>query len=150
MSADHKSVADVARRMAEAEVPYVGFLNETLARLPRVNLGDPIRCPQCASEHVLEDPSVAATGQVMLFYHCRGQLYVGAVEGRNIIGVKPDVASGEGGRMESKPMCWSCWHALEDPRVPTRLRNPSAQTCWRCGTETESGIYYLVEKPSGR
>jgi hypothetical protein len=140
-------MADVSRALDEGgDVPYVGFTNDTLAKLPEVKPGDAIECPHCGERHPLENPAPDTAEPLIMFYHCQGKPYVGAVQNRNVIGVQPDVSSGESGRMESKPMCWACWHAKEGTRVPTRLKDPECEPCWRCGELTNSGIFYLVEK----
>lgn len=144
---DEAGMGDVASAFEQGGVPYVGFTNDTLSKLPLVRPGDEITCPRCGARHVLKNPTPKTEVPVAMFYQCGDQHYMGAVQNRNVIGVQPDVSSGESGRMESKPMCWSCWHAMEGTRVPTRLKDAKREPCWRCGEFTDSGIFYLVEKP---
>ncbi len=70
--------------------PYIGFGNDTLARLPRVKAGDSIACPNCGARHVLEAADDGS--ELMLFYRCGTSSYLGAVQGRLVIGVRPDVS----------------------------------------------------------
>jgi hypothetical protein len=150
---DKPRMAEVSRGLdGLKDIPYVGFTNETLAILPAVVAGEPFLCPRCGETHHYRASD--GGGGPALFYRCQGTTYLGAVqyktaigyEYRSIIGVQPDVSSGDNARMESKPMCQDCWEEIEGDREPRRLRNPGPAPCWRCGNETQSGIFYLVEK----
>ena len=71
-------------------VPYVGYSNETLARLPPLKAGDLVTCPRCAEGHPVYDSAPAG----LLWIKCgRSQLLAG-VHGRRTLGTKVDV-SGE-------------------------------------------------------
>jgi hypothetical protein len=65
--------------------PYVGFSNETLQGLPPLNGGDLIDCPRCRGQHAVEEQPP------LLVYACSGTGYIAGVDGRNVMGVKPDV-----------------------------------------------------------
>ncbi len=71
------------------ETPYIGFSNETLNQLPDVAAGDMVDCPHCGAQHALE-------GEKLLFYTCEegalAPMYLGAVNGKLVIGVKPDAS----------------------------------------------------------
>jgi hypothetical protein len=80
-------------------VPYIGFGNETLEKLPCVKAGDEIPCSQCGRTHILQ-AGTGADGQPsegLLFYKCGDTSYLGAVKGRVVTWRKPDV-SGVGRR----------------------------------------------------
>ena len=80
------------------KIPWIAFGNETLRKLPKVEAGDKIRCPHCGGEHELI-PARDEQGRPMnklLYYRCGGKIYVGAISGRCIAGVKPDFS----GRLE--------------------------------------------------
>ena len=69
--------------------PYIGFGNDTLAKLPKVKAGDSIRC-KCGHVHTLED----SKPPMLLFYQCDGKTFLAGINGRLTDGVKADV-SGE-------------------------------------------------------
>ena len=71
-------------------VPYVGFSNDSLAKMERAKAGDEIICQKCARTHVLED----STPPMLLFYKCGDAIYLGGIDGRLTVGKKADVASG--------------------------------------------------------
>lgn len=77
--------------------PYIGFGNDTLERQPEVRIGSRIRCPKCKRFHKLMPFHKSWNGvepAPLAFYLCKKQPYLGAVNGRLIAGLKPDV-SGE-------------------------------------------------------
>ena len=90
------------------KTPFIGFSNNTLKELSRVNIGDPIVCPNCGNIHTLKDPERTTkydytTGKyvefsketpILMFYKCEDSLYLGAVDGKLVVGVGADV-SGE-------------------------------------------------------
>jgi len=76
---------------------YIGFSNETLGKRPRVKKGDTFRCPRCGEEHVLVAGTDSRTGEevdIVLFYRCGDDWYLGALNGHLVVDVPPDV-SGE-------------------------------------------------------
>ena len=74
--------------------PYVGYGNDTLAKLPKVADGEPIICPKCQSVHKLEaaKDKDGNKSDVLLFYRCGEGDYLGAVAGRLVAGIKADVS----------------------------------------------------------
>lgn len=71
-------------------VPFVAFSNDTLDRQPRVHKGDIVECPHCGGEHILcacDDGS-----EILLFYNCGGDAYLGAIGGRLTIGTPADMS----------------------------------------------------------
>jgi len=78
------------------KTPYIGFGNDTLARLPVAHKGQEIDCPNCHGKHELQAGKTkdGEESALMLFYECGNSLYVGAVAGRLIVGQKAD-AKGE-------------------------------------------------------
>jgi len=79
-----------------SEVPYVGFANETLERLKDVRKGDVIICPRCGKQHVLKAGrnEKGEESDLILFYKCGEQIYLGAINGKLVAGVKPDAKGG--------------------------------------------------------
>ena len=72
-----------------ADIPFVGFSNETLNRQPKVRKGDVVECPHCGGEHVL----YGCTGSLtLLFYDCAGNAYLAAINGRLTIGTPADMS----------------------------------------------------------
>jgi len=74
------------------KTPYIGFSNETLDKMPTVKAGDIIECQKCGGDHVLMAADDGS--ELLLFYRCSGGLYLGAVAGKMMMHIKPDV-SGE-------------------------------------------------------
>lgn len=72
--------------------PYIGFGNEELSQLPKVKKGDWIQCNKCALKHELEAADDGS--ELALFYKCADKAYLGAVNGRSVVGFKPTI-SGE-------------------------------------------------------
>lgn len=75
--------------------PYIGYGNDELAKLPEVKAGDVIVCPRCDKGHTLEAGKDAKTGEattLLLFYRCRGDTYLAAVDQRLVTGTKPTVS----------------------------------------------------------
>lgn len=68
--------------------PYIGYGNDTLQRLPIAKTGDLLVCPSCGKQHALEGEP---TG-LILHFRCGEVTMLGAVNGRLVVGVKPDVA----------------------------------------------------------
>lgn len=68
---------------------YIGFGNDTLQKLPKVEVGHVIKCEWCGEEHALcgDDSGLSK----LMFYRCGERSYLGAVDGRLVIGQKPDV-----------------------------------------------------------
>lgn len=74
----------------EDDVPYIGYSNDTLEKCPPAKDGDSLHCRHCGLRHIL----VAAPGgpPVVLFYSCRGQSYLGGINGKLVAFVEPDVS----------------------------------------------------------
>lgn len=75
-------------------IPYVGYGNETLAKMPAVKDGEPIICPRCQGTHNLEaakDKDGNKT-DVLMFYRCGEGDFLGAVAGKLVAGLKADVS----------------------------------------------------------
>lgn len=73
--------------------PFIGFGNDTLAKLPQAKSGDEIRCRKCGGLHTLEmgTDKRGNPSDVILFYKCGEEIYVGAIAGRLIVDVEPDL-----------------------------------------------------------
>lgn len=78
------------------EIPYIGFGNETLEKLKDVEEGDMITCPRCGKQHVLKAGTDEKGNKtdVILFYECGNEVYLGAINGKLVAGIKPDVKGG--------------------------------------------------------
>ena len=72
------------------DIPFVGFSNETLNRQPKVRKGDVVKCPHCGGEHALQ--ACDSGSEILLFYKCSGNAYLGAVNGRLTIGTPADMS----------------------------------------------------------
>ena len=70
--------------------PYIGFRNDELARLPAVRVGDRVKCRSCDTSHLLEACDDGST--MLMFYKCGGNSYLGAVNGRSVVGTKPSMS----------------------------------------------------------
>lgn len=70
--------------------PYIGFGNDTLEQLPEVAVGQEIQCDKCGESHILEAADDGSTS--LLFYECGSTPYLGAINGRLIVGVGADVS----------------------------------------------------------
>lgn len=84
------------------------FSTARLEKMPPARAGDPVPCPACGGTHTLlpaaQFPAAKNlslqfrhTGQSydmphpeILVYACRGNLYVGSIAGRSIVGQRPD------------------------------------------------------------
>lgn len=77
------------------KTPYIGFSNETLAKLKALDPYDPILCPYCGELH-LARPAQGSEGKSadLLFFECNGKSFLAGIGGKNVIGVSADV-SGE-------------------------------------------------------
>ncbi len=78
-------------------VPYVGFENATLEKLPPLIAGDDLDCPHCGGTHAAEaggDPDTGGTSEMLLFYHCGQTMYLAGVAGKNVTDARADI-SGE-------------------------------------------------------
>lgn len=74
------------------EIPYIGFSNSTLAKLPEVKAGDEITCPHCHGKHRLE-PMKDETGkgsELVLIFRCGAGTFLGAAAGRLVAGREAD------------------------------------------------------------
>ena len=70
-------------------IPYIGFDNPTLDKLPLARAGDTFVCSKCGETHELKLPD--KDSHIILFYHCSGKIYLGAVQGRLVVDTKPDI-----------------------------------------------------------
>ena len=72
-------------------VPYIGFSNETLEKLPPAKEGDEIKCKRCGEPHILQ-AAKGGPGTPMLFYSCGGQSYLAGIAGKLVAFQEPDVS----------------------------------------------------------
>lgn len=73
--------------------PYIGFGNDTLSQQPEARKGDEILCPQCSGRHALEcGTSNGEESDLLMFYRCGKEIYLGAVAGRLVVAAEPDVS----------------------------------------------------------
>lgn len=80
-----------------AKVPYIGFGNDKLAKLPKAEKGMLIECLNCGKDHPLQcvkDTEAGQESSTLMFYECGEKLYLGAVAGRLVFNAKPS-CSGE-------------------------------------------------------
>lgn len=68
--------------------PYIGFGNDTLKKLPIVHKGDMVACPHCKGSHPLLPTDDG--GEILMFYKCADKSYLGAVDGRLVVGTPVD------------------------------------------------------------
>lgn len=73
-----------------SKIPFVGYGNDSLEKLPPAKAGNKILCPKCKQEHVLEAADDGS--ELLLFYKCKGKVYLGAVGGRCVVLAKPDAS----------------------------------------------------------
>lgn len=74
-------------------IPYIGFGNDTLEKLPKCKEGDIVFCSNCGGEHPLEcGTSKGKKSDLIMFYKCGENLFLGAIAGRCIILKKADVS----------------------------------------------------------
>ncbi len=79
-----------------SKIPYVGFSNETLSKLPTCKVGDEFRCPKCGETHTIQP---ADDGSFIIgFYKCQGKDYLGAVAGHLVVPFQAD----ESGKIDLK------------------------------------------------
>lgn len=72
-------------------IPYVGFSNETLRTLPRVNKGDLVKCHTCDGHHVLRGGTAnGVESDLLMFFSCGNKSYLGAIDGHLITGTRSD------------------------------------------------------------
>jgi hypothetical protein len=61
-----------------------------------------------------------------------------------------DADQGEGDKPPARygwtqPICEDCWFRLNPGRKPVRLKEPGAEKCVECGSDTTSGIYVRID-----
>ena len=72
-------------------LPYIGFGNDTLAKMPKVADGDTIICPRCTNVHKLEAGTEnGVETDLLMIFTCNGKQYLGAVSGHLVAGIKAD------------------------------------------------------------
>ncbi len=76
----------------QKEITFIGFGDATLLSLVEVSKGDPIVCPRCEGIHELRCGKDADGDEccLLMYYVCEGGVYLGAINGRLIVGIKPD------------------------------------------------------------
>ena len=74
--------------------PYIGFSNDTLDKQPEANRGDELLCWKCGERHHLEvgTDENGESNNMLLFFRCQEKIYLGAVGGKWVVNVKPDVS----------------------------------------------------------
>lgn len=90
-------------------MPYIGFSNDTLAKLPTIAMGETVRCHKCEKRHPLQEARpqgvtpVAIPGRnatapppptVLGFFHCptMHKDYLGSINGHNVTGIQSDIS----------------------------------------------------------
>ena len=71
-------------------IPYIGFSDDSLSQMPKVKKGNKIICMKCNNIHTLEGG--ADGSELLLFYKCDNNLFLGAIVGKLVDGIKPDVS----------------------------------------------------------
>jgi len=70
---------------------YIGFGNDTLNKLQEVKEESLILCPNCNSPHELKcGISNGIKSNTIMFFNCGDKVYIGAINGKLITGIKPD------------------------------------------------------------
>jgi hypothetical protein len=74
----------------------IAFTNKTLNECIDVQEGTEIPC-RCGQTHKLEagtekTPEGIVKSTLLLFYRCQDSVYLGAVNGKFVAGIKPDIA----------------------------------------------------------
>jgi hypothetical protein len=76
--------------------PYIGFGNDTLAKLPIIEEGEEVPCNGCPGMHPLRcgKDEHGEKSSLLMFYRCpaTGKSYLGAVAGKLVMFKKPDVS----------------------------------------------------------
>ena len=88
----HKARDRMRKRLSG--VPYIGFDNKTIEQQPNVSVGDMVICDKCSDLHELLPPDNWEKGNpepILTFCRCNKETYVGSVQGKLIVGLKPDV-----------------------------------------------------------
>jgi hypothetical protein len=67
--------------------PYVAWGNEDLECRAEVHAGQSILCPRCLGYHELR--ACDDGNEVLLWYRCGENIYIGAIKNRLVAGVKP-------------------------------------------------------------
>jgi len=73
-------------------VPYIGFGNDQLRDQTECREGDMIECPHCHHQHPVdfgEDIDTGEKSNLLGFYNCGDKMYLAAVAGRFVTGIKP-------------------------------------------------------------
>lgn len=79
-----------------SKTPYIGFGLDTLEKRPEMKIGDVITCPYCKKRHRIKGAK-SESGEmdnILLFFKCRGKIYLAGVAGKSVIGLKPDCSKG--------------------------------------------------------
>lgn len=77
---------------SDKNIPYLAIGNNELIGQPNVKEGDWIECPHCGKSHQLQfgrDVKTGEKSQLIGFYECGDNLYVGAVNGKSLCGIVP-------------------------------------------------------------
>ncbi len=70
------------------DMPFVAFGIDELRDQPAAYAGDSVTCPHCGAEHVLSGGTrEGRPSQLLLFYKCGGEDYLGAVDNRLVTGL---------------------------------------------------------------
>ena len=79
--------------------PYIGFGNDQLDNALDAADGDEILCPRCGGGHLLTaayatgaDGEKKTDGFHLLFYKCGDKSYLGGINGKLTLGIKPQVS----------------------------------------------------------
>ena len=74
-----------------SDFPFVSFGNDELENCITVEDGQQIPCPHCIGAHKLKSATDTETGKktnLLMFFDCNGKTYLGAVNGRMVIGLR--------------------------------------------------------------
>ncbi len=141
----------------------IGFGTDLLENCRQVSEGYEFDCPHCGGRHCLVSsntvPVIGLKAEIgsrqvtglgpLLFYRCPSPhgLYayadrvmkIGAIEGRFVVGVTPDVSSD----LPAAPVCEACYQQLFPSRRPMRVK-PEFGTCRVCGNAVVTDIFVLA------
>lgn len=92
VEAYEKKYFPIGEEAKPVSTPYVGYSNASLAKCPKVVPGQYFRCEKCARKHRLQTGKNRSGSSVLMFYRCKGASYLGAVDGKLIVDIKPDVS----------------------------------------------------------
>ena len=77
-------------------IPYIGFGNDQLEKMPIAEEGMLIECKKCGKDHPLKcgKDEKGDKSNLLMFYNCMDKIYLGALAGKFVFDVKPACSGG--------------------------------------------------------